>query len=133
MSGHDQNSEGHAGDHIVPVTTYVAVFIGLLVLTGLTTTVAYIDLGQTPIGKTHEIDWNTVAALAIAVVKMLLVVLFFMHVKYSPKLTKLVVVAGFFWLAIMISLTLSDELTRGWTDVALPWSLLLPFLRPFIL
>jgi cytochrome c oxidase subunit IV len=132
MSGHEQNNEGHAGEHIVPVTTYIAVFIGLLVLTGLTTKVAYIDLGQTAIGKTHEIDWNTVAALAIAVVKMLLVVLFFMHVKYSPRLTKLVVVAGFFWLAIMVSLTLSDVLTRGWTDTSLPWSVLLPFLRPLL-
>jgi cytochrome c oxidase subunit 4 len=132
MSEHDQNTGGHAGDHIVPVTTYIAVFIGLLVLTGLTTEVAYIDLGRTAVGRGHEIDWNTVAALAIAVVKMLLVVLFFMHVKYSPKLTKLVVVAGFFWLAIMVSLTLSDVLTRGWTDTSLPWSVLLPFLRPLL-
>ena len=77
-----------------------------------------------------QIDWNTVAALAIAVVKMLLVVLFFMHVKYSPGLTRLVIVAGFFWLAIMIALTLSDELARGWTDTPQPWSLLLPSFIP---
>ena len=70
--------------HIVPVKNYVAVFIALLILTGLTTTVSYIDLGHTRIGKTHVIDWDTVAALTIAVVKTLLVVLFFMHVKYSP-------------------------------------------------
>ena len=60
---------------------------------------------------------------------MLLVVLIFMHVKYSPRLTKLVVVAGFFWLAIMIALTLSDIFTRGWTDTAHPWSVLLPFVH----
>src|SRR5579864_4957831 len=72
--------------HIVPVKNYVAVFIALLLLTGLTTKVSFMDLGQTAIGKTHVIDWNTVAALVIAVAKMLLVVLFFMHVKYSPGL-----------------------------------------------
>jgi cytochrome c oxidase subunit 4 len=117
-------------EHIVPVKNYVAVFVSLLCLTGLTTKVAYIDLGQTVIGKTHMIDWNTVAALVIAVAKMLLVVLFFMHVKYSPGLTRLVVVAGFFWLAIMIALTLSDVLARGWTGTPQPWSVLLPFFHP---
>jgi cytochrome c oxidase subunit 4 len=125
MSDH---TEQHTG-HIVPVATYIAVFIALLVLTALTTKVAYIDLGLTTIGKYH-IDWNTVAALAIAVTKMLLVVLFFMHVKYSPGLTRLVVVAGFFWLAIMVALTLSDVLSRGWSDNPQPWSVLLPFLWP---
>jgi cytochrome c oxidase subunit IV len=115
--------------HVVPVKNYVGVFIALLILTALTTTADYIDLGRTAIGKTHQIEWNTVAALAIAVVKMLLVVLIFMHVKYSPRLTKLVVVAGFFWLAIMIALTLSDILARGWTDTAQPWSVLLPFVH----
>jgi cytochrome c oxidase subunit 4 len=111
------------------VKNYVGVFIALLILTALTTTADYIDLGRTAIGKTHQIEWNTVAALAIAVVKMLLVVLIFMHVKYSPRLTKLMVVAGFFWLAIMIALTLSDILARGWTDTAQPWSVLLPFVH----
>jgi len=116
-------------EHIVPVKIYVGVFLSLLVLTGLTTTVAFIDLGQTAIGKIHVIDWNTVAALAIAVVKMMLVVLFFMHVKYSPGLTRLVIVAGFFWLGIMIALTLSDELSRGWSGTPQPWSVLLPFIN----
>ncbi len=119
-------------EHIVPVKNYVAVFIALLILTGLTTTVAYIDLGQTAIGKTHMIDWNTVAALTIAVAKMLLVILFFMHVKYSPGLTRLVITAGFFWLAIMITLTLSDELTRGWTGTPQPWSVMLPLFHPYL-
>ncbi|MFY9730203.1 MAG: cytochrome C oxidase subunit IV family protein [Candidatus Acidiferrales bacterium] len=117
--------------HIVPVKNYVAVFIALLLLTGLTTKVAYIDLGHTAIGKAHAIDWNTVAALVIAVAKMLLVVLFFMHVKYSPGLTRLVIVAAFFWLAIMIALTLSDVLTRGWTGTPQPWTLLLPIFQPY--
>ena len=93
--------------HVVSVRLYVTIFLTLLVLTGLTTGVAFIDLGA----------YNTVVALAIAVVKMLLVVLFFMHVRYSSGLTKIVVLAGFFWLAIMLALTLSDYVTRD-HDVA---------------
>jgi cytochrome c oxidase subunit 4 len=107
--------------HVVPVGTYLGIFLALIAMTGITTGVAYIDLGPA----------NTVVALAIAVVKMLLVVLFFMHVKYSPGLTRLVIVAGFFWLAIMVAMTLSDELTRHWTPESGPWSMLLPFLTKF--
>jgi cytochrome c oxidase subunit 4 len=106
-------------EHIVPVRIYIAVFVALLLLTGLTTWVAFIDLGA----------MNTVAALAIAVTKMLLVILFFMHVKYSPGLTRLVIIAGFFWLAILVALTLSDELTRNWTPKAQSWSILLLNIR----
>jgi cytochrome c oxidase subunit IV len=91
-------------EHIVPVGTYVMVFVGLMIFTALTTGVAYIDLGK----------WNTVVALAIAVCKMLLVVLFFMHVKYIRSLSRIVIIAAFFWLAIMVALSLSDELTRKW-------------------
>lgn len=91
-------------EHVVPVSIYVMVFIGLMLGTGLTTAVAYIDLGK----------WNTVVALAIAVCKMLLVVLFFMHVKYIRSLSRIVIIAAFFWLGIMIALSLSDELTRRW-------------------
>lgn len=124
MAGSAQHSSEHSGqrsEHIVPVSTYIIVFICLLLLTGLTTGVAYIDMGP----------FNTVVALAIAVAKMLLVVLFFMHVKYATGLTKLVVIAGIFWLGILITLTLADELSRGWTPVPQPWNnpgLLLPFL-----
>jgi cytochrome c oxidase subunit 4 len=105
-------------EHVVAVRVYVGVFIALLLLTGLTTGVAFIDLGSL----------NTVAALAIAVTKMILVILFFMHVKYSHGLTKIVILAGFFWLAILIALTLSDELTRYWTPNAGSWSTILSFL-----
>jgi cytochrome c oxidase subunit 4 len=59
---------------------------------------------------------------------MILVILFFMHVKYSTGLTRIVILAGFFWLAILVALTLSDELTRGWTPAPGPWSVLLPYL-----
>jgi cytochrome c oxidase subunit 4 len=107
-------------EHVVPVKTYVGIFIALLCLTALTTGIAFVDLGA---------ELNTVVALAIAVAKMLLVILFFMHVKYSPGLTKLVVLAGFFFLAILISLTLADELTRGWTANPGGWSVILPSVR----
>lgn len=103
--------------HIVPVKVYLGVFVALLTLTALTTGVAYIDLG--PI--------NTVAALAIAVTKMLLVVLFFMHVKYSSGLTRIVILAGFFWLAILIALTLSDVFTRHWSPLPTGWGTAFPF------
>lgn len=104
--------------HIVPVKTYVGIFIALLVFTAVTTGVAFVDLGP----------FNTVVALTIAVVKMLLVILFFMHVKYSSGLTRIVIVAGFFFLAILVSLTLADVLTRSWTPNPGPWSMLVPFL-----
>ena len=97
--------------HIVPKKVYFLVFALLLALTALTTTVAFIDLGPL----------NTVAALVIAVTKALLVILFFMHIKYSPRLTRVVVVAGFFWLAILLTLTLSDYRTRNWTPVPESW------------
>jgi cytochrome c oxidase subunit 4 len=104
--------------HVVPVKTYISVFLALIGFTTLTTAVAFVDLGR----------WNTVVALAIAVTKMLLVVLFFMHVKDSTGLTRVVILAGFFWLAILIALSLSDELTRAWTTSPRPWSTILPFL-----
>jgi cytochrome c oxidase subunit IV len=112
----DQSEHGATIGHVVPISTYLAVFVALLVGTALTTWVAYIDLGR----------WNTVVALTIAVIKMTLVVLFFMHVKYATGLTRIVILAGFFWLAIMITLSLSDELTRGWEIVSHGWSVIVP-------
>lgn len=104
---------------VVPVKIYVAVFVALILLTGLTTGVAYIDMGA----------FNTVVALAIAAVKMTLVLLFFMHLKYASGMTRLVLFAAIIWLGILISFTLADELTRTWTPNAGPWGLLLPFLN----
>jgi cytochrome c oxidase subunit IV len=91
-------------EHIVPIRVYVTVFVVLLVMTATTTAVSAIDLGP----------WNTVVALAIAVFKATLVVLFFMHVKYSPRLIGVVILGGLFWLAILLSITFSDFATRGW-------------------
>ena len=90
--------------HIVPARTYYTIFAILMVCTYLTWQVAYFDLGPL----------NTIAALGIAVFKAVLVVLFFMHVKGSTRLTKLVILGGFFWLGILLALTMGDYLTRGW-------------------
>ena len=114
MSDHAAH-DSHA-PHVVPISTYVLVFLALMVGTALTTWVAYIDLGR----------WNTVVALTIAVIKMSLVVLFFMHVKYATGLTRIVILAGFFWLGIMITLSCSDELTRTWEIVPKGWNMILP-------
>ena len=108
-------------DHIVPVKTYIGIFIALLCFTALTTGVAYIDLGA----------FNTVAALAIAVVKMLLVVLFFMHVKYSGRLIQVFILTGVLFLAILVTFTLADELTRHWSPMPTGWGMLAPLLSRF--
>jgi cytochrome c oxidase subunit 4 len=97
--------------HIVPKKIYFMVFASLLALTALTTLAAYVDL-DSYLGIKF-VPMNTIVALAIALCKATLVVLFFMHVKYSSHLTKLAVVAGLFWLAILIALTMSDYMTRN--------------------
>jgi cytochrome c oxidase subunit 4 len=91
-------------EHVTPRRTYFAIFAALLALTFLTVAVSRIDLGRL----------NTIVAMTIAVSKAVLVVLFFMHLRYSTRLTKLVVVGGFMWLALMIGLTMADEVTRFW-------------------
>ena len=102
----DAHMAEHAHDqhHVVPLRIYYGIFAILLALTGITVAVAYIDLGRL----------NTVAALAIACFKALMVVLYFMHVKYSTRLIKLTVIAGLYWMGIIFALTLSDYLTRVW-------------------
>ena len=92
--------------HIVPRKTYFAVFAALLVLTGTTVFFATINFGR----------MNDVVAMTVAVTKMMLVLLFFMHVRYSSRLTKIVVISGFFWLAILIVLTFADYFTRPGTS-----------------
>ena len=93
-----------ASEVIVPVATYLKIFALLIVLALLTTGLAFIDL--------HA--FNTILAMTIAITKAVLVILFFMHVKYERRLTLVFAVAGFCWLAIMLILTASDYLTRGW-------------------
>lgn len=89
-------------EHVTSRKVYFAVFAALLVLTAVTVIVANFDLGWA----------NNVVALGIAVTKALLVLWFFMHLRYSTRVTMLTALAGFFWLAILISLTLNDYLTR---------------------
>ena len=91
-------------EHVLPKRVYYTVFGILMLCTYLTVQIAFIDLGA----------WNTIAALAIAVFKATIVVLFFMHVKYSTRLTWAVVIGGVFWLGILLVLTFSDYLTRRW-------------------
>ena len=92
------------------VRLYVAVFAALLVLTVATVSVSYVDLGPL----------SVVVALTIAFTKALLVVLFFMHLRESSGLVWVVAGGGFFWLAILIALTMSDMMTRGWLPVSGP-------------
>ena len=89
--------------HVTPISVYLAIFGALMVLTGVTVWVAYQDLGV----------WNDLVALIIAVSKATLVVLFFMQVYYSSRLSKLTVLGGFLWLAILLGLTMADYLSRG--------------------
>jgi cytochrome c oxidase subunit 4 len=91
-------------EHIVPTRVYYTIFAALMVGTYLTVQAAFVDLGAL----------NTVVALAIACTKAVLVVLYFMHVRYSTRLTWAVVVASVFWLGILLALTFGDYLTRPW-------------------
>ena len=91
--------------HVVSVKLYAMIFGALLALTASTALVAFVNLGG---------NLNTVAALLIAIIKASLVILFFMHVRYSSRLTWVFVGAGLFWLLILLTLTLTDPLTRNW-------------------
>ena len=100
--------------HIVSPRIYLAILGALLVATGLTVWASYIDLGEWHIAPGLTIFWNPVVALFIACCKGTLVVLFFMHVKYSTRLTKLTVLSGFFIFLALMGMTLSDYFTRAW-------------------
>jgi cytochrome c oxidase subunit IV len=91
-------------EHIVPVRVYFLIFLALLVGTALTVLAAFVDF-----------PWrlNTIVALTIASVKATLVVLYFMHVRYSPRLVWVIVASALFWMGILFAFTFSDYLTRG--------------------
>lgn len=97
-------------EHVVPVRIYLLVFAALTVLTITTYYAATVDM-EAMFHTTFPL--NSLVALTIAVTKAVLVILFFMHVKYSSRMTKVVVVAGFFWLGIMLTITMSDYLFRA--------------------
>jgi cytochrome c oxidase subunit 4 len=91
-------------EYVVRRRVYFTIYAILIACTLLTAQVAFLDLGA----------WNTVAAVGIAAFKAVLVILFFMHVRYSTPLTWLVVGGSLFWFGILLVLTMSDYLTRGW-------------------
>ncbi len=94
-------------EHIVSRKIYFLVFGALMVLRILTVIAANINFGGV---------LNDIIAMTIAVTKAVLVILFFMHVRYGSRLIMIVVVAGFFWLGIMLALTMSDYQSRRWLD-----------------
>lgn len=94
----------HAEHRIVQPGTYIAVYIALLVFTGITVAAAFVDL--------HIL--NPIIAVAIACIKAVIVILFFMHVIFQSKLIKMTVAAGFFTFLILVAMTLTDYLSRAW-------------------
>jgi cytochrome c oxidase subunit 4 len=98
--------------HIVSRKIYYGIFAALMTLTLLTVWVAFQDVDAHFWG--FHIALNPVIALAIATTKALLVILYFMHVRYSSKLTKITVLAGFFWLGILLIMTMGDYISRAW-------------------
>jgi cytochrome c oxidase subunit 4 len=96
--------------HILSKSIYYKVFATLMILTLVTIAIAYADLGR----------WNVIVAISIAIFKATLVVLYFMHVRYSTELIWVVVGGGFFWLVILLILTMSDYLTRSWLTYMVP-------------
>lgn len=94
----------HADHHIISPAVYGIVFGSLLLGTAITVVAAFINLGI----------FNPVVALAIACTKAVIVILFFMHVKYQSKLVKLTVISGFFTFIVLITMTLTDYISRAW-------------------
>lgn len=90
--------------HVSPLRTYITIFIALMVLSAITVGAAFVNLGS----------FNPIVALAIACFKATLVILYFMHVKYSSSLVKLTVVLSLFFVLILFAETLMDYATRGW-------------------
>jgi cytochrome c oxidase subunit IV len=90
-------------EHHLPKNLYFMIFGALMVLTAITVSLAYVNLGQL----------NIVVALAVAIVKASLVVMFFMHLKYESPLTKVVLGAGVFWLVLLLGIIM-DYVTRSW-------------------
>ena len=105
----------HAVETITP-RTYQHIFFALMILLGLTVVVSLV-----PFHRWHAAWVGVVVAMSIAIIKAVMVVLYFMHVKVSSRLTKIFVIAGVFWLGILVALTLSDYLTRDWLPYSKDW------------
>jgi cytochrome c oxidase subunit IV len=105
------NQDPH-GEFHVPMSTYLAIFIALMVLLVVTVVAAFIPLGEA----------NMIVAMIIASLKAALVILYFMHVKFASRLTKVFVAASFVWLAIMFVMTFMDYISRDWLSNSRGWS-----------
>jgi cytochrome c oxidase subunit IV len=92
--------------HVAPKSLYYLIFLALMIGTGLTVLVAKFDLGPL----------NNIVMLSVACTKALLVILFFMHVRWSSRLTWVIAGSGFFWLLILFSITMADYMSRGWVQ-----------------
>ena len=103
-AAHEQAHSGGHEHHITPPRIYLIIFLSLLVFTALTVAASFVEMGV----------FNPIVALAIGVVKAMLVVLFFMGVKYSTKLTKLTVFCGLFTFMALIGMTMADYISRAW-------------------
>ncbi len=101
------SEHAHTQHHIIPKKVYYAIFAALMILLFATVGVAYLPLGA----------WGIYVAMTIAIIKALLVVLYFMHVRYGSHLTWVVAGAGFVWLIIMFGITMTDYATRSWLPV----------------
>jgi cytochrome c oxidase subunit 4 len=98
-------------EHIVPKKTYIFVWMSLLILLAVTVAVSYIPLG-----------WmNAAVVVGIAITKAVIIIMFFMHVRYSPRLIWVFAGAGFFWLCILFALSFSDYLTRIYMPLPTVW------------
>jgi cytochrome c oxidase subunit IV len=106
---HEGRAVPEHSEHIVSPKIYFTIFGALMICTLLTVYAATVDLNQ------YFSGLNVIVALVIATFKASLVVLFFMHGKYSPKRTKLVIFCAIFWLAVMLSMTMSDYISRPWS------------------
>lgn len=96
---------GHAAPHHrASIGAYLLVFAALMIMTVITVAVSRVDLGA----------WNTLVAMGIAVLKATIVILWFMHVIHSPRMTWIVVISSFLWLGVLFVLTFADYLTRVW-------------------
>jgi cytochrome c oxidase subunit 4 len=101
------SEQAHAHEHVLPVRTYLAVYVALLVLLGATVGAAFVNVEP----------FNFALTMIIAVAKAVLILLIFMHVRYSERLVWVFSSAAFLWLAILIALSLNDYFTRGWLNI----------------
>lgn len=107
MNDHARNPHATLEPHVLPIRTYLLTFVTLLMLLGAAVGVAYLPLGR----------FHLTATLIVASVKAVLIMLIFMHLKFSNRLTWAFATGAFVWLGIMMAFTLSDYLSRGWLNI----------------